>query len=344
LIELLVVITIIGMLAALILPAVNTAREAARRITCVNNQKQLALAVNTSSSAKGEFPGFRQTINSDSVDATKNVYGSWVVVLLPYMEQTQLYERFASAHADVISVPVSVPNSVSIRLQSFICPSGSGDNDPQRLPNYYVANTGNPDYIVGSGFAHENGSGVFVDLVGTNAAGDISKDPRDRASKVTADSFYDGLSNTLLFTESMQASPWAPLNALSGKSGSATSPQNAVWESGVGFCWPLNSQFDRSNCGAEPVVNLIVPFWVNYCKNPDINWDLQANAGNYKYARPNSNHPGLVVIAFADGGASTMSDTVDQYLLKMAMCPNDQKFYEKHGDADLDGIFDRSQL
>ena len=345
LIELLVVITIIGMLAALILPAVNAAREAARRATCISNQKQLALAVNTSASSRGEFPGYRQRMFQGNTDA-ENVYGSWVAVLLANLDQMQLFERFAGG---------TISNADRIRLQILICPSGTGNNDAQYLPNYYVANTGNPDHN-GTGFVASNGGGVFVDLIGTEANGNLpilSASPQTftRASKVTIDSVYDGLSNTVLFSESLQASPWASNNMR----GYDENGNHAIWQNGVGFCWPIapgdvvgTTSFDRSNCDAPTLVYPLVPFWVNYCKNAEAEaeyWLTPANAANYKYARPSSSHPGLVVIAFGDSSVSTTSDTTDQALLKKAMCPNDQKFGNKTKDSDLlDGIFDRSQL
>ena len=342
LIELLVVITIIGMLAALILPAVNMAREAARRIACVNNQKNLSLAVNNFASAKGEFPGYRQKMSSGANDA----YGSWVAALLTNLEQTQLYEHFANG---------TINDSHRIRIQILICPSGGGDNDAQNLPNYYVANTGNPDCIGGNFGPELRLGGVFVDLAGTNV-GNTAIDISRRASKVTIDSIQDGLSNTLFFSESLQASPWAgpsnpaPNNGnnMKGYLGSVTSPSNAIFENGVGFCWPapikqadgsdplyLPSNFDRQ---LDITVEPLRPNWVNFGKNEPVNF---TNAASYKFARPSSNHPGLVVVAFADGSVTTMSDTTDPSLLKKAMCPNDAK----SDDPEVrDGIFDRSAL
>ncbi|MCL2118376.1 MAG: DUF1559 domain-containing protein [Planctomycetaceae bacterium] len=330
LIELLVVITIIGTLAALILPAVNMAREAARRITCVNNQKQLALAVNTSASVKGEFPGFRQQLfQGEGVDP---VFGSWVAVILAGIEQQQLYDRFAGG---------TIVNSDRILIQSLICPSAAGENNAENSPNYYVANCGNPDFVAGIGFEPETGSGMFVDCVGTTSAGLIAT--TGGKSKVKLDSVVDGLSNTILFSESMQASPWAPTDNIRGFREPATVREHAIWENGVGFCWPSGLDFDRRDREAVQATPILLrPYWVNLYKNDlPFDWTLLTNAENFKYARPSSNHPGLVVIAFGDGSVNTMSDTTNESMLKMAMCPNDQK----SGDNSVNGgLFDRSQL
>ena len=342
LVELLVVISIIGMLAALILPAVNAAREAARRAQCTNNQKQLALAVNTSASAKGQFPGFRQRMFQGNTVAN-DVYGSWAAVLLANMEQVQLYERFASG---------TIGGNDRILLQSLICPSSAAINDAQDSPNFYVANVGNPDWNA-AGFVPETGSGIFVDLVGTMPNGTIdyadTTNTFKRASRVTTDSLYDGASNTLLFTESLQASPWAPTDNITGKRGTSAPFEHAIFESGVGFAWPgidASSNpvgFDR-DAVTDPPVNLHVPYWINVRKAASINlndWQVLANASVYKYARPSSNHPGLVVVAFADGSVTTMTDEAEPVMLKKAMAPNDQKSTDT---TVRNGLFDRTQL
>jgi prepilin-type N-terminal cleavage/methylation domain-containing protein len=350
LIELLVVITIIGMLAALILPAVNMAREAARRATCVNNQKQLALAVSNAASVKGEFPGYRQKMFSGSSDVA-HVYGSWVVVLLANMEQMQLYELFADG---------SITANPGIRLMSLICPSGGGVNDTQDLPNYYVANVGHHDTGYPKDFRVEKEiDGIFVDLVGTDENGFI--DPDKRASKINKDHIYDGLSNTLLLSENLQTSPWTPTNSITGKRLVGGAWQNAIWENGVGFCynWGIEGEtIGKFLRGCHDEIHTITPnehfthsaSWINLCKSKEIplNYWQQAFvkgdfefARNYNYSRPSSNHPGLVVVAYADGSVTTVSNDADETMFKKAMCPNDQK--SRNPDV-REGLFDRSQL
>ena len=88
LVELLVVITIIGILIALLLPAVQAAREAARRMQCANNIKQVALALHTYESAKSCFP---PGLIWDCPGSRCYVWG-WSAYTLPYMEQQGLYD------------------------------------------------------------------------------------------------------------------------------------------------------------------------------------------------------------------------------------------------------------
>jgi prepilin-type N-terminal cleavage/methylation domain-containing protein/prepilin-type processing-associated H-X9-DG protein len=112
LVELLVVIAIIGVLVALLLPAVQAAREAARRATCVNNLHNLALAVMNYHDVKKHFPvdedyseygpqdidlstGARQGLASDPVRAARKLSGAgWIVEVLPQIEQQGLYSQF----------------------------------------------------------------------------------------------------------------------------------------------------------------------------------------------------------------------------------------------------------
>ena len=106
LIELLVVIAIIGILIALMLPAVQAAREAARRAQCGNNLKQLGLAVQTYMSTHGVFPAGAAYDNpsNDPYDPTSPPMGQtgrgWIIAVLPYLEQQALYDKFKPGFID----------------------------------------------------------------------------------------------------------------------------------------------------------------------------------------------------------------------------------------------------
>ena len=116
LVELLVVITIIGILIALLLPAVQAAREAARRMQCANNVKQVALALHNYHQTFREFPvGY---FNDSS-----NVW-PWCVRIFPYLEQKALYEKIDWG-CSCVSVPVT-QNDYDVyvaQISAFLCPS-----------------------------------------------------------------------------------------------------------------------------------------------------------------------------------------------------------------------------
>jgi len=106
LVEMLVVITIIGMLMSLLLPAVQSARETGRRAQCMNNQHQLAIACLNYEAANRRFPGYKNKVGG--ADA------SWVVCLLPYVERADLWKQWSDPAVD--------PKPVTY-LQLMICPS-----------------------------------------------------------------------------------------------------------------------------------------------------------------------------------------------------------------------------
>ncbi len=91
LVELLVVIAIIGVLVALLLPAVQAARGAARRIQCTNNLKQVALAIHNYHTANNAQPAYHDTANPYGWWKTGP---TWTMLILPYMEEQAMYDQF----------------------------------------------------------------------------------------------------------------------------------------------------------------------------------------------------------------------------------------------------------
>jgi prepilin-type N-terminal cleavage/methylation domain-containing protein/prepilin-type processing-associated H-X9-DG protein len=141
LVELLVVIAIIGILIALLLPAVQAAREAARRSQCQNNLKQIGLALHNHLSAKKDFPAGRLGCDADvtalsgcaSVPAAQKLGVSMFVSILPYIEEQALFDQFAVDKFSGAPWPTTTSttwvsnfvNALAARPGAYVCPSDS---------------------------------------------------------------------------------------------------------------------------------------------------------------------------------------------------------------------------
>src|SRR3954468_14338741 len=134
LVELLVVIAIIGVLVALLLPAVQAAREASRRTSCVNAIRQLGLAAHNFSDSQGKFPvGVQianETTNGDqqmvSAYRTPGFGPNWAVLMLPYFEQGSLFDQNAAGINNYLpsaGADLSWRRVAPAKLKGFLCPS-----------------------------------------------------------------------------------------------------------------------------------------------------------------------------------------------------------------------------
>ena len=162
LIELLVVIAIIAVLIALLLPAVQAAREAARRAQCVNNLKQLGLALHNYHSSIGQFPPGGCTTTCGN-----SLWGAWSpqAMLLPYMEQMPLYNNLNFSCEVQNNGGGAVLNAtvVSARINNFLCPSSpvtpkTGNSYQQNVPNPM---NGQAFYYPGNNYWMSTGSSVM---------------------------------------------------------------------------------------------------------------------------------------------------------------------------------------
>src|SRR5262245_26919556 len=202
LVELLVVIAIIGVLVALLLPAVQSAREAARRTQCANNLKQQALAMHDFHDTNGRFPFNYQLIGENAWEAASANY-----FLLPFIEQQGLYNQFqipqtakagqamgaapSGAVGEAAKWSASWNGPMNVRLKTFICPSST------KAPTRSQVSWGGP----GSNYGWCTGSRVQVVWVGDAFNGIIAYQHERRMKDVT-----DGLSNTLLASEFLPGS------------------------------------------------------------------------------------------------------------------------------------------
>ncbi|MHC5537642.1 DUF1559 family PulG-like putative transporter, partial [Singulisphaera rosea] len=202
LIELLVVIAIIAVLIGLLLPAVQSAREAARRIQCVNNLKQLGLALHNYNSAYGSFPIAQSWAKTTpGANYGGNPWSAHAQVL-GYLEQQTVYNaiNFNFAPAQALNLAYWTNSTILYtRLTSFICPSDG--LSPTTLTNIrmdfdcnYVGSTGTTVEAVGAvnqTVSIRQSTGLFH-----------FDDPIQHGSRATnAASVTDGTSNTIAYSE-----------------------------------------------------------------------------------------------------------------------------------------------
>jgi prepilin-type N-terminal cleavage/methylation domain-containing protein/prepilin-type processing-associated H-X9-DG protein len=199
LIELLVVIAIIGILIALLLPAVQKVREAANRTQCANNLKQLALAAHHHHDSKGRFPNGLHT-----VDTAGGLYANgtcWEVELLPYFEQDNLKNRWD--YDDYRNNVAGGVHATTARvLQVLLCAS---DSLPE--PVCYVSADGFLQYAYAQGFYGLSSYGANA---GMRSFG-LTKATRDgvffQDSRIAVADVTDGTSTTILFGERSHTDP-----------------------------------------------------------------------------------------------------------------------------------------
>ena len=133
LVELLVVIAIIGILIALLLPAVQAARECARRISCTNNLSQIALAVQNYNMAHFVYPPGTIDEQGPIVNESKGYHHNWIAQMLPYLEQTTLYR-----HIDFDAGVYDQSNDEvrRVHISSLLCPSSPRGRVELGVTNY----------------------------------------------------------------------------------------------------------------------------------------------------------------------------------------------------------------
>lgn len=304
LVELLVVITIIGTLMALLLPAVQSAREAARRTQCANNLRQLGLAEVTLENTRRKFPGYLNTVGG--------MPASWVVPTLSYLERQDIYNAWNG------SVPgdANKNNYIAVYLNFLVCPSDPPDNT-NGTPLGYVVNTGVEDLppspapapakdIAANGVFHNNAKpyqevNVTMNYLGSN----------------------DGASNTLLITENLQAGDWAgviPNNQTQGLYAANAAGQRVVAQGGFFLDQPekRSAEWQLGVCWYDPTKLSATDLQfrkINGNKDTPGPWF----GGNF--ARPSANHPGGVQATMGDSRVIFLSDSIEYHVYFAIMTP-----------------------
>lgn len=330
LVELLVVIAIIGVLIALLLPAVQQAREAARRLQCSNNLKQIGLAIHTYHDTYKKLPpgGMPQ----GTWDNWSDHQPSWIVMILPYLEQSVITNQAVFSGTDwsgrtvdynwrlkngtvlsVMNCPSSdlpttrdektksatqalgAPTSITIQVASYVAISGSGI-DPANISSRLTPNR------TGVGYMNFNGAMPIVSQLPKNGSRKPYWQPILSMAHI-----LDGTSNTVCVGE--QSSKLRTVNS----SGSIIEKDCRAGNIPGGM-WSVGNAHGGSNCQAYNTTTLREPInWHLYN-----NYNCTAYHGLAKNTTIRSNHPGGAQFVLLDGSVRFVSETADlRNLLKL---------------------------
>lgn len=322
LVELLVVITIIGMLMALLIPAVGAVRDRARQTTCANNLKQIGMAVMNFGSSKDRFPGYVEPVQQanrtfaqiqgnsmaqagfasiapNDPDARLGSQISWAAHILPHIERQDLWDNLTTVDGNH---PNDDPRRKVVPLEVYLCPA---DNELVSLPDNaglsYVANTGAWDrnrstFLTGAGRGDTIDNGLFHNRVRTNLTSRLGSNIRD------------GASMTLMLAENIHKNQqycWMGVT------------RDQFGEQHFGMNWVVNDRPDGNSMNPNNQARMGV-------ERPDI-LDPTSPASEEipYYARPASNHPGGVInVIYADNHAGTLSPEIDYVVFQQIMTPN----------------------
>ncbi len=271
LVELLVVIAIIGLLIALLLPAVQTARESARRSSCMNNLKQIGLAMHSYENAEKSFP--------PAYTGTTSAEWSWGTFILPYAEQTTIYDRFNPLNVTLTTFLSSAGavEALQTAMPAYRCPSDSKFK-PVFDPTVMTVNGASTHRMIGPAPSLATAMSSYV---GNNTsrrpgpAARMSGNPSDgangifwRSSNLQTSKITDGLSKTLMVGE------------------------RATQEIGPALAYAVNAGNER--------------LWVSACLG-GAQQPLNFPIGLYGYS---SEHPGMIQFLFCDGAVRAISEII----------------------------------
>ncbi len=327
LVELLVVIAIIGILIALLLPAVQAAREAARRMQCTNHLKQVGLAILNYESNFGVLP-------PGGLETSSNLYGiSWWVRILPYVEAENIAGRCDWSQGGWVPANASAESVLrNLQFTFMYCPSSTL---PRQVSCPEVGQIGYdqylqcPTYAGISGAADGNASNVFsareiqaFTATGWTSNGGVLIEYR----AIPLKEISDGTSNTIAVGEQSDwLSPAGPIPSTWISSSSPCEFGDCRSDCGHGF--PMGPSPSSWNDGRT--FNLT-------CVYHPINFKSTTGYGIRDNCGPNSPiqsvHPGGANVAFADGSVRMLSESLDINTLRSLATRNDGMAVSNYAD------------
>jgi prepilin-type N-terminal cleavage/methylation domain-containing protein/prepilin-type processing-associated H-X9-DG protein len=325
LIELLVVIAIIGVLIALLLPAVQSAREAARRAQCTNNLKQIGLAMHNYHQATNVIPwGDGPWWNEWSAHT----------LLLPYLEQGPIYNAINFGNALPYGgqpFPLYHPANTTAayrQISGFLCPSDSDRLTDPNGHNNYMANSGSaPNSMYGGNAGTTGWSGIMAGPFIYSDAGTVTN---QGGTAVSFANVSDGLSMTAAFSERVKAvgnnfgNTTAPFDGSTPTASLATPPAVANNLEGTPQAYynvckitppvPVNGGQDAANFNDDNISGALwmsgQPAPTRYVHvMPPNTWSCRSGLQIAHVA--NSRHPGIVNVLLCDGSVRVIKSSVN---------------------------------
>jgi prepilin-type N-terminal cleavage/methylation domain-containing protein/prepilin-type processing-associated H-X9-DG protein len=318
LIELLVVIAIIAILIGLLLPAVQKVREAASRISCSNNLKQLALAAHNYHNDHKRFPPGVYQLNFAAAPKFRGI--TLFVYLTPYFEQqnvTQLWDMNDPLNNTVGGQ--AAPTATVVPL--LLCPSDNIAVNP--------INSGSNRWYALTSYGGNGGSRSFDPTLATNDGIFFVIGPGSQTaptgSAINIAAVSDGLSNTLLFGERNHTDPNQDSFAanLTAPSGQFVNPMNDIgwWASSGGRL----AAGDVTMSAFAPINYLVpAPYSAAATMNPPVtDFNSYAYYNDRRVCAFGSNHPGGANFALADGSVRFLADSLALATLQLLCVRND---------------------
>jgi prepilin-type N-terminal cleavage/methylation domain-containing protein/prepilin-type processing-associated H-X9-DG protein len=351
LVELLVVITIIGMLMALLLPAIQSAREAGRRNTCQNNMRNVGQAMLNFESANRGFPGYANNIN--------NKRASWVVPILTNLERADMFSVWKQK--PIATLPYKDPNIPNTEptpptsspwahspLAILICPSSPidslGSNPLSYIVNCGSALTADDNRPTGSQVWQEDrNSGIFFNRCGADALATLATNPNPAANgmdvsngmssnptgpKISMDfvNSNDGTSNTLMLGENLQTTNWAtdPFDNNDPANPWGSEFQIKQNMGMVFFVTGMKDNYKPASSSAYFPDGSTVNGYSTIATTPQpLQWNNAATppSGGLAYSRPSSSHPGGANVIFVDNHHRFLNEEVGYHVYTQLMTP-----------------------
>lgn len=313
LVELLVVIAIIGVLVALMLPAVQAAREAARRMQCSNNLKQIGLAIANYESALKAIPALRAG-NPKAPDTTYagNDRLSVRVALLPYMEQSPLYSEMMASTVGSYDSSDAVWRTT---IDTFLCPTdGGGLSSSQEGAAASDKTAGTANYYFCMGDRPYRGNTPAANVAGVFV--NVDRGQSGCQTWIKTGAISDGMSNTMAVSESVRPDTNNGYGSCVQKGSAGWMPADLTplysrsEQKYVSTATPFTGQVLRA-FRAWDGVPLFSAFMAATPPNSVLIADGTSHISSQFLLAPTSYHSGGVNVCFMDANVRFISDTID---------------------------------